>query len=58
MYYIDANKLMNGVLLALLGVAALLFVATILGAWLGKRGRVMSYPTCSPRSSAPSPPSS
>lgn len=43
MYYLDTNKLMTGVLLAILGVAVVLFGLTIFGAWLGKRGRVMSY---------------
>jgi mono/diheme cytochrome c family protein len=43
MYYIDANKFMNAVMLVLLGTAALLLGATVAGAWLGKRGRVMSY---------------
>jgi mono/diheme cytochrome c family protein len=43
MYSVDANVLMNGVLLALLGVAALLLLTTLVLAWWGKRGRVMSY---------------
>ena len=43
MYYVDANRLMNGVLLALLGVAALLLVVTLFAARRGKRGRGMSY---------------
>ena len=43
MYYVDANFVMNAVLLAVVGVAAVLLVATVLGAWVGKRGRVMSY---------------
>jgi mono/diheme cytochrome c family protein len=43
MYSIDANTFMNAVLLAIVGAAVLLLCATLLGSWLGKRGRVMSY---------------
>lgn len=43
MYYVDANRLMNGILLALLGVAVVLFLVTLFAAWWGKRGRGMSY---------------
>jgi mono/diheme cytochrome c family protein len=43
MYYIDANNFMNGVMLGILGTAALLLCVTIITAWLGKRGRAMSY---------------
>jgi mono/diheme cytochrome c family protein len=45
MYSVDATALMNGVLLALLGVAVLLLCATLALAWWGKRGRAMSYLT-------------
>jgi mono/diheme cytochrome c family protein len=43
MYYIDANNFMNAVMLGILGTAVLLLCVTILAAWLGGRGRVMSY---------------
>ena len=43
MYSIDANTFMNAVMLSILGTAALLFGATVFAAWLGKRGRAMSY---------------
>jgi mono/diheme cytochrome c family protein len=43
MYYIDTNVLMNVVVAAILGTAALLFVITLYAAWAGKRGRTMSY---------------
>jgi hypothetical protein len=43
MYDIDATAFMNAVLLAVLGVAALLVTAAVIGAWAGKRGRTMSY---------------
>ena len=43
MYYIDANVFMNATVAAILGAALVLFGATLLGAWAGKRGRAMSY---------------
>lgn len=43
MYYIDANNFMNAVMLGILGIAALLLCVTIIAAWLGRRGRAMSY---------------
>jgi mono/diheme cytochrome c family protein len=43
MYDFDANAVMNGVLLAVLGTAALLFAVTLTAAWRGTRGRAMSY---------------
>lgn len=43
MYDIDANLLMNAVVLAILGTTALLLIVTVSAAWIGKRGRVMSY---------------
>ncbi len=43
MYYIDTNILMNAVMLGILGIAGLLLVITLVGAWRGGRGRVMSY---------------
>src|SRR5215218_5483390 len=43
MYYIDTNVLMNFVVVAILGTAALLFVVTLGAAWAGRRGRKMSY---------------
>lgn len=45
MYSVDHNAVMNAALLALLGAALLLLCATLLLAWRGKRGRVMSYLT-------------
>jgi hypothetical protein len=43
MYSIDTNVLMNAVVAAILGAALLLFGVTLFAAWLGKRGRGMSY---------------
>ncbi|AWM40842.1 Cytochrome c [Gemmata obscuriglobus] len=43
MYGVDPNLFMNGVLAAVLATGALVLVATVLAAWLGCRGRVMSY---------------
>src|SRR4051812_49328928 len=43
MYMIDTNVLMNAVLVAILGTALLLLGVTLVAAWAGKRGRVMSY---------------
>ncbi len=43
MYSVDANVFMNAVLLAILGVAAVLLLVTLILAWWGKRGRVLSY---------------
>ena len=43
MYGVDPNLFMNGVLAATLGAGALVLVVTVLAAWLGARGRLMSY---------------
>jgi mono/diheme cytochrome c family protein len=43
MYAIDTNVLMNAVVAAILGAALLLLGATLLAAWWGERGRVVSY---------------
>ncbi|HEY1188369.1 MAG TPA: cytochrome c [Gemmata sp.] len=43
MYGIDPNLFMNGVLGTILVTGALLLVVTVLAAWAGCRGRVMSY---------------
>lgn len=43
MYGVDPNLFMNGVLAATLGTGALVVVVTVLAAWLGYRGRFMSY---------------
>ncbi len=43
MYSLDATLFMNGVVLAVLGAAALVLLVTLFAAWRGKRGRVMSY---------------
>ncbi len=43
MYSINANTFMNVVVLLIVGTAVFLIGVTVLGAWIGKRGRVMSY---------------
>jgi mono/diheme cytochrome c family protein len=43
MYYVDANAVMNVVVLAILGTAVVLVVVTLFLAHRGKRGPVMSY---------------
>ena len=43
MYAIDANTLMNTAWAVVLCTALLLLAVTLVSAWLGRRGRVMSY---------------
>lgn len=43
MYYVDANAVMNGVVLAILGLAIVLVVVTLYFARRGRKGPLMSY---------------